>query len=199
MSNGLDKIISQIKEEAGAAAESLLAKAKEEAAGVESTTDETISRITKEAEEKCASIKEDILKKNSSAARMQRQREVLFAKQETIEETIGAAKDSLCGLEDAAYFELIEKLLKKHAHSESGEIRLNQKDLGRLPEGFETKIEEIAKEKNGSLTLSKEPCAIDGGFVLVYGGVEENCSFDALFAQAKEQLQDKLHGLLFAQ
>ena len=39
---------------------------------------------------------------------------------------------------------------------------------------------------------------MEGGFVLVYGGVEQNCSFAALFDTARDSLQDKLHALLFA-
>ena len=48
-----------------------------------------------------------------------------------------------------------------------------------------------------SLTLGKTPRAMDGGFILVYGGVEENCSFSALFASRKEALQDSVQKILF--
>jgi V/A-type H+-transporting ATPase subunit E len=39
---------------------------------------------------------------------------------------------------------------------------------------------------------------MSGGFILLYGDIEENCSFDALFLQAKEELQDKVRDYLFA-
>ena len=35
------------------------------------------------------------------------------------------------------------------------------------------------------------------GFVLVYGGVEENCSAGALFASQRDELADKVHAMLF--
>ena len=35
-------------------------------------------------------------------------------------------------------------------------------------------------------------------FVLIYGGIEENCTFPALFDAKREQLQDLVHRLLFA-
>ena len=38
----------------------------------------------------------------------------------------------------------------------------------------------------------------NGGFVLVYGGIEENCSFEAMFAAQREKLQDQVHAFLFA-
>ena len=89
-------------------------------------------------------------------------------------------------------------MLKKYAQPGEGEICFNERDLNRLPEGFEETISEIACAKGGSLTLSRTPCGIGGGFILVYGGIEENCSFDSVFADEKERLQDRIHEMLFA-
>ena len=58
-------------------------------------------------------------------------------------------------------------------------------------------VERVAKEKGGNLTISKESRNIDGGFVLVYGGIEENCSIQALFHSEREYLADKVHENLF--
>ena len=55
-----------------------------------------------------------------------------------------------------------------------------------------------AAGKGGSLTLSKEQRTLDGGFILIYGGIEENCTIRALFDARRETLQDQVHGLLFA-
>ena len=58
-------------------------------------------------------------------------------------------------------------------------------------------INQAVKEKKASLKISREAREIEGGFVLSYGGIEENCSFDALFASAGEQLQDVVQKILF--
>ena len=60
-----------------------------------------------------------------------------------------------------------------------------------MPAGFAEKL------KTQGLTISKESKEIDGGFLLLYGDVEENCSFDAMFMAAKETLQDEVRDLLF--
>lgn len=60
---------------------------------------------------------------------------------------------------------------------------------------FETSL---AKSANGKLTVSRETRDIDGGFVLSYGGIEENCSIEALFYAARERLQDRVQELLFS-
>ena len=67
-----------------------------------------------------------------------------------------------------------------------------------MPAGFETEIQETAKSKGGTLTLSKEPKEMTGGFILVYGGIEENCTMKAMFDARRDELSDHVHGLLFA-
>lgn len=195
---GLDKIISQIEEEAKSSADKIIEEANGKAAA-----------ITAEAEEKCAQMKEaagvkaqaayeDILKKSRSAAQMQRKKQLLTAKQQVIGGILDKAQQSLYSLEDQAYFELITRMLDKFVVSQKGEIRFCERDLKRLPAGFDKVIAEAAQKKGGSLALSQIPAEIDGGFLLVYGGIEENCSFDAIFAAERESLQDKVHALLFS-
>ena len=64
-------------------------------------------------------------------------------------------------------------------------------------ESVQQKLNEAAKKKGGSLKRMDEPKKIDGGFVLVYGGVEENCTFRAMFAGKKDELADQVHTMLF--
>ena len=56
---------------------------------------------------------------------------------------------------------------------------------------------DLRGQKGGSLTLSDDTADIDSGFILRYGGIEENCSLKALFADRQEELQDLVHKLLF--
>ncbi len=84
-------------------------------------------------------------------------------------------------------------MLDKYVLAKTGEIYFSEKDLDRMPQGFEAVIEKAAVSKGGSLTLVKEPKNIDGGFILVYGGIEENCSFRALLAARRDELSDKVH------
>lgn len=67
-----------------------------------------------------------------------------------------------------------------------------------MPKGFEQEIQKAAAEKGGVLELSREARDIDGGFILVYGGIEENCTIKALFDAQRDELSDKVHGLLFS-
>ena len=62
--------------------------------------------------------------------------------------------------------------------------------LARLPEGFRDLVKKLAAEKGGSLTIGEESADIENGFILRYGGVDENCSLSSLFAEKKDMLQD---------
>ena len=75
---------------------------------------------------------------------------------------------------------------------------LSAKDFDQAPDDFTQKIEAAAKKAGGSLTVQKTQVSIGKGFVLSYGGIEENCSFKALFADKKDELQDLVSRILFS-
>ena len=132
-----------------------------------------------------------------SSAALKKRQAILAAKQAIIEEMLAAAHRELLAKPDEAYFAWMEQLLSRFVTDRAGEIYVSKRDLERMPDDFPAKIEKAAQEKGGSLVLKKEPREIDGGFVLVYGGVEENCSAGALFASQRDELADKVHAMLF--
>ena len=76
-------------------------------------------------------------------------------------------------------------------------MQLNAKDLARLPADFRKNVTAIADAKGGSLKLSEEPAKIDGGFLLNYGGVVENGSFEAIFEARADEFKDAVCAVLF--
>ncbi len=193
----IDKITDEILEEARKTAEAKVVEAKAQA-----------SEIIKNAEEECRKLKEEMAQKDEkdrktvserakASAQMKKRQMILNAKQELITEILNKAYQRIFDMDDAAYFGLIEKMLQKFCLARTGEICFSEKDRKRMPDGFEQVVERVAKEKGGNLTISKESRNIDGGFVLVYGGIEENCSIQALFHSEREYLADKVHENLF--
>ena len=132
-----------------------------------------------------------------SSGEMQRKQAILQAKQEVIADVLQKAYEKVCAQETAAYFEMIRKMLEKYAQPGDGIISFNAKDLKRMPKGFEAEMEKAAGKKGGSLKLSEEAKDMDGGFILVYGGVEENCTIRAMFDAKRDHLSDKVHEVMF--
>ena len=72
-------------------------------------------------------------------------------------------------------------------------------DLGGwLDMGLLTHLNGLLAEKGASLEISEETRDMGSGFVLVYGGIEENGDFDDLIDSAYERLQDIAHKALFS-
>lgn len=191
---GLDKIIEQITSQAEKTSADILQKAQAQAdeiiAQAEKDGAESAQRIIANGEEKY----KDIIARGESAAALYKRKELLSAKQQIISDMLNNAKSYLLSLPDKEYFELLLSMIEKHATGETGEIAFNKKDLARLPDRYE---ESVKAASESSLTISKTPVKVDGGFVLIYGGIEENCSFDALFSASYEQLSDEVHSFLF--
>lgn len=196
---GLDKMKSQILDEAKAAAEGKIAEAKAQA-------EETIRNAKEDAAKQTESIlhksKNDVSnyqERLESSIDLQKRTKILAAKQEVIAGVLEKARAKVEAMEAGEYFSMLLKMVEKYALAQDGEICLCSADLARLPEGFEAEVSRIAKEKGGSLKLSGEGKQIKNGFILVYGGVEENCTINAMFDAKKDELSDIVHRLVFSQ
>ena len=196
--NGMEKIIAQILADAEPETERILQQAAAEAEAIQS---EAVREAEKQESDRAARARareESFMDQARLAARQHGQRLVLAEKQRLIAQLLEEAQKTLLAKPDGEYFSWIETVLKRHAGPQEGAICFCARDLERLPEGFEARIRRIAEENGGSLTLKREPRPIDGGFVLVYGGVEENCSVSALFAALRGELTDRVHRMLLS-
>lgn len=195
--SGLDKMKARILEEAESSARDILDRAGEEADRI--LREAGTAADAAAAEIAAGAVRDSLERKRraGAAADMQRKQAVLAAKQEMIREVLREAYEEILGLEAERYFGLMEKLLRKYVLPEEGEICFNSRDLERMPEGFSGRIRTIAAEAGGSLTLSETPLDTDGGFLLVYGGIEENCTLKAVFSSRREELSDQVNRMLF--
>ena len=151
-------------------------------------------RISEKSEADAESLKG----RAESSCDLQKRKAVLKAKQEVISEILKRAYKKMLASDTETYFDIIRKMLNKYVLPEEGEICFSSDDKKRMPDGFEKEIAAIAAAKGGKLIVSKEERNIQGGFVLIYGGIEENCTFKAMFDSRRGELSDKVHALLFS-
>lgn len=194
---GIDKMTSQILAEANSQADEIRKEAQVE-----------VDKICQQAKEEAQAMMEQISNKSrtkaisyqermKSAADLRRRTAVLKAKQEIIAHILQKGYDTFCEKEDIEYFKTIEEMLKKFASAQKGKVYFSSRDLKRCPPNFAGTISAIAQSRGGELELSDQAREIMGGFILSYGGVEENCSFEAIFAARKDELQDAVQKVLF--
>lgn len=192
---GLESILSQIAGDGQKEAEELLSEAKAKAG-------EITQKAQEEAKEKAAAVlkdaerrAQDIRDRAQSAAELEKRNQMLVFKQELIREAVGAARESLENAPDGEYFETLLKLYRRFAQEGRGEMQLNKRDLTRLPDDFLARMRKAVP--GAEVTISPQPHPIENGFLLVYGGVDINCTFQAIFEDAYDELRDAAGRLLF--
>jgi len=113
-----------------------------------------------------------------------------------IDGVISAAIDEICRLSDEKYFELIVAMAAKIAESKPGEIFLSKDDLEKRKTDYLLKG---IKEQGLTLTLSDKAADIKSGFVIKYGDIEINSSFEAKAAEKRGELEDTVNAVLFTE
>ncbi len=194
---GLDKILDEIGAQSDAIVKDILAKAQGEADAIKSEAEQTASEAAARAKRETGHRLSDQMSRTQSAASLLKRQMLLATKQELITQTLDQAKQKILTLPDQEYFDRIIKLAKKSVLKGEGQIVFNEKDKKRLPSGFEAKLKDSLQGTGATLRVAEETKDIDGGFILLYEGIEQNCSISALFDTHTESLQDKIQELLF--
>ena len=192
---GLETILSQINNDARQEADELLASAKEKAGAILAFSKEEADKKTQDILENGEKKAQDIRERAASAAELARRNAMLAFTQQMIRDTIDNTRTSLEASPDNEYFAMLLRLAARFAGEGKGEMRLNRRDLERLPEGFETQLKQAVPQ--AEITISKTPCDIENGFLLVYGGIDINCTFRAIFEEADGELRDIARKILF--
>ena len=196
---GLEKMKSQILDEAKSSASDIIDRAQKSADAVKNGDErKSGSRMRTYTPKKRKADVENIKERALYSCDLQKRKALLEAKQEVISEVLEKSYSTLLSADDETYFNMLRKMLDKFVLAQEGEICFSPEDLKRMPQGFEKEISDIAEKKGGKLVLSKEHRNIRGGFVLIYGGIEENCTFKAMFDSKRGELSDKVHALLFS-
>lgn len=193
---GLEGILKKIEEDARAAAKDTLEKANKEAAQILAAAEAEGVQIRDELMEKAEREAKIAISRAESSSDLLEKRLVLEARQEMIDYVINKAKNTILSLPDGEYLQVVLKMIKRYALPGTGKIVFSKTDLSRIPEGFEMTVNSVLQGR-GHLEISKEAGDISGGFVLVYGDVEVNCSLDALISSEMESLRDKVNQVLF--
>ena len=194
--NGLDNIIAKIKLDCEVECEGILGKANDAAKEILDKAEIESSAIAQSITSSALQENENEIELLNSRVVLERKKNLLALKIEIVNGIVESALSKIRKLSDDEYFNTIKSLILKYAQSGSATLRFSKRDLDRLPEGFEA---DVSRElQNGaSVKISSQPVQIDGGFLLVYDDVDQNCSFEALLASSVDEIKDKLFTMLF--
>lgn len=197
---GMEKIKSKILEDAQNKSTQILEQAKQQA-------EEIKNDALKESESKRAEILEkgeaegkETYRRMLSMAGLEGRKEILKAKQDVVEEAFTSAMEKLRSLPDEDYQKLIEDMAVAAAKNECGEILLSEKDRKRLNDDFlkNINVRIASKGENTEFVMSGDNIKTSGGFILRYGEMEINSTFEIMFEMLKPEIENDVVDILFS-
>lgn len=194
--NGIEKITQRIDAETQAEIDRILSEAKE-AAG--QTAARYQAQADKEAADRKARNEKAGLEREErlvSVAQMEARKVTLGAKQEMVEQAFDLALRKLCDMPEERYIATVAGLLAEAAPDGKGDVIFSEQERKRIGQAAVDAANARLGEK-GTLKLSPETRNIQGGFILVNGSVEINCTFETLVRLQKGSMSGEVAKLLF--
>ena len=193
--NGIERITQRIDADTQAEIDRVLGDAKARAAQISSGYQEQAAKEAAEQNSRNEKEAAEREKRLVSSAQMESRKVLLTARQEMVELAFQKALEKLCALPDEKYAEAAAQLLCQAAPDGRGEAVFSETDRARIGQS----AVDMANEKlgGGKLTLSENTRKIRGGFVLVNGNVEVNCTFETLIRLQKGEISGEVAKHLF--
>lgn len=194
---GLDKILNKIAVESEQKCTSIIKAANAKAAKIEEESvieaEKRSSAILADAKNKCATIAEMA----TSAAQSSSRQELLRAKIEEINSVIDETIIRLRNLDTEEYSALLLKLLGSYAAEGECEFIPSFLTSEKLSGSFISSAEEITLSKGCRLSFPEKTASVPDGFILRYGDIEINCSFEAIIDSKRDYLKEEINTILF--
>jgi len=193
---GTEKIIAHIRADGDAEAKKIIDAASKQA---EEKRAESFKAALSEYEKLMQAGNaecEDILRR---IAEMEAKKSVLSVKQEMISAAFDAAREEIVNMPRDKYTQFLARMAAEAAVSGMEEIVLNARDKAEVGKAVCKAANELlsAKGTPGKLTVSEETADISGGVIVRFGGIETNCSIDALIRQRRSGLSTEVAAALF--
>ena len=195
---GTEKIIERIRADGDAQAKKIIDEASKQA---EELRAESFKAALAEYEKLMAGNAEceDILSGSRRIAEMEAKKSVLSVKQEMVASAFDAARSEIVNMPRDKYTQFLARMAADAASTGEEEILLNESDRKELGKAVCKAANELLSAKGvpGRLTLSEDTADICGGVIIRCGGIETNCSIDALIRQCRSGLSTEVAAVLF--
>ena len=196
---GTEKIIAHIRADADAEAKKIIDAASKQA---EEKRAESFKAALSEYEKLMQAGNaecEDILSGSRRIAEMEAKKSVLSVKQEMISAAFDAAREEIVNMPRDKYTQFLARMAAEAAAGGMEEIVLNARDKAEVGKAVCKAQKELlsAKGTPGKLTVSEDTADISGGVIVRFGGIETNCSIDALIRQRRSGLSTEVAAAMF--
>ena len=196
---GTEKIIAHIRADGDAEAKKIIdaasKQAEEKRAEIFKAALSEYEKLMQAGNAEC----EDILSGSRRIAEMEAKKSVLSVKQEMISAAFDAAREEIVNMPRDKYTQFLARMAAEAAASGMEEIVLNARDKAEVGKSVCKAANELlsAKGTPGKLTVSEDTADISGGVIVRFGGIETNCSIDALIRQRRSGLSTEVAAAMF--
>lgn len=194
---GIEKIVMKIEDDCKATCDEIITQAQNEAKVILDNAQIAAEKAKKETIEAAIIKCKTDIELSESKAEHENKKAILAAKIRIINEIIDESMQKLKNLPDVEYFNIITMLINRYAQNGRGVLHFSKKYLDRLPRDFETSLNKIFTGSEKSFVISNESLPIDGGVVIVYDDIEQNCTFDSLLNASLDEIKDELYQEIF--
>lgn len=194
---GLEKIIEKIAEDSAEECKTILSEAKAQADKIVADARSEARKKANDITDKAKAQADNKLAVSKSGAESITRNRYLSVKNAVVNDIISAAYEEIEKMSDEDYFDLLYKICLKNVETGECVMRLNEKDLKRMPRDFEDRINGAVFE-TAAVQVSRKPYDIENGFVLIYDDFEINCTLRTVFDSEMDKLKDILSRELFS-
>lgn len=196
---GVENIKGKILQDAELKANEILDKARLQAKEIIEKANQKAASRAKEISQKSVYDINEKKRIINSNVELEMRKDILSAKQQSIEEVFDKALERLNNLDKSKYEKVIYDLLMDSAESGEEELVMSESRKGQLSGSFIDKVNKALEKagKKGNIKLSDETRNISGGFILKSQGVEINNSFESVIRLYRDEIEPKVAEIFF--
>lgn len=196
---GVENIKLKILQDAELKASEILDKARLQAKEIEEKVNDKAALRTKEISQKYEYSINEKKRIINSNVELEMRKDILSAKQQSIDEAFDRALERLNNLDKEEYEQIILDMIIATAESGEEELVMSEDRKNNLSPDFMKKANKALKAvgKKGNLKLSDNTRSISGGFILESNGVEINNSFGAVIRLYRDEIEPKVAEIFF--
>ena len=196
---GVEKITEKILQDAELKANEIVEKARLQAKETVEKANQKAAVRVKEISQKSAYDINEKKRIINSMVELEMRKDILAAKQQSIEEVFAKALDRMNDLDAAKYEQVVFDMLMSSVETGDEVVIMSESGKKKLSADFIDKVNKAleATGKLGNIKLSDETRNISGGFILVGQGVEVNNSFEAVIRLYRDEIEPKVAEIFF--
>lgn len=196
---GVEKINEKILQDAELKKNEIMEKARLQAKEIQEKANQKAALRAKEISQKTIN---DISEKKriiNSIVELEMRKDILSAKQQSIETVFEKALDRMNNLDSEKYEQVVFDMLMASVETGEEEVIMSESGKKKISAGFIDKVNKAleAAGKKGKVKISDETRNISGGFILLGHGVEVNNSFEAVTRLYRDEIEPKVAEIFF--